>query len=187
VIGVEESGLEHAMSSKAAAGVFVVVLGTTALSVIACAPESVDGAPYSGNGGRAARSKERKNNASNPVMETPGGEATGSTSAAQTQGGALDAGGAAVTPTATTTTTPPPPPPPSCQSPSDQACFDCCLDANPGAGVVENAYDNCLFNCFDDFCADNCDAQHNAQCNGNAGCRAHHACLQANGCFGIGF
>jgi hypothetical protein len=163
-------------------------------AMLGCQPPGVDGTPYGRDRARATAAPDggkSKNNAPSPLRETP--EATGSTSSAQ-QGVSLTDAGAedetAETPTPTPTPPPPPPPtpapPPNCQSYSLSACFGCCLDANPGAITIEDQYDACLYNCFDDVCAYACDNQHAARCNGNAACKSHHTCLQANGCFGPG-
>jgi hypothetical protein len=171
----------------------VCVAGAAA---IACQPPpSIEGTPYGGDepaaSGTGSSNKRSNENAPSPMHDSA------PSSSAQTNAAPVtttDAGTVAPAPTTTaaptaapTTTSPPPAtPPPSCQNADDQLCFFCCLDANPGAVPVEEAYDDCLNGCFDDTCAANCDALHLSQCSASTACTAHHACLQANGCFGPG-
>ena len=160
---------------------------------IGCQPATLDGTPYARSGRRATDDGDDDDGKKTKTKTSPTGEddeATGTTRSAQTQSSPLpDAGTTTPTPapTPTPTPTPTPAPTPSCQSPSGEVCFDCCLGANPGAASLENAFDACLSRCFDDSCAAACEAQHEAQCGASAACRSHHACLEANGCFGLGF
>jgi hypothetical protein len=154
-----------------------------ALAAIACQAPSIEGTPYVGDTPVEAPSGGKK---SSPAPSSSAAdEAQRSTTSAQTRAAPVstnDAGGVTPTPTPTTTAKPPPAQP-SCGGPDLQACFFCCLDANPNAAPVEESYDSCLSSCVDQQCFDDCAAQHATACAASAPCSAHHACLQASGCF----
>jgi hypothetical protein len=174
----------------------VVAAAAFAFALIACsAPVSVDGTPYgnsssSSNGDDTKKPAKKRNTTPAPVndAEDPTADPTQGTASRPSPVSAPTETDPTPTTPAPTATTPPaataPPPPPSCQSSNPDTCFNCCLNANPGAIPLENAYDSCLNNAFSDADVSNCANQHAAQCNGSTDCRSHHACLQANGCLG---
>jgi hypothetical protein len=163
----------------------------TLLTLIACAPPaSYEGTPYGhgiGVGGSSQDDKEQtptttgdrpKTNAPSPTIETPD-PAASQTAAARPS--------ASPVPSAAPTTAPTPrtaPSTPNCQNSNPDACFSCCLQANPDAAGLESSYDACLNNTVDDFGVTQCQNTHASQCNASAACRQHHACLSANGCLG---
>lgn len=145
---------------------------------VACEPASIEGTSY---GGDSAKSTKRRQNAERD--EDPAPTSTPADSAPETTPPPESEDPAP--PPSTPDPEPPPPPPPqqpSCQSANPGTCFNCCINANPGAIALENAFDDCLLGCFDSACDNACRIQHVGQCQNNAACVSHHACLQANDC-----
>jgi hypothetical protein len=159
----------------------------TAIAAIACQAPSIEGTPYAVDT-PAESGDDSKSSAKSAPSANASGEKQAATSSAETRAAPVDTtdgGGVSPTPSTTATTPPATPPPtqPTCSNTDLQQCFFCCLDANPNAVPVEESYDTCLSNCADQTCVNNCAAQHATQCAASAPCSAHHACLQANGCF----
>jgi hypothetical protein len=142
--------------------------------IVACDPPSIEGTPYDNTDAIPTKRTQTQ------PPTSASGEPQGQTSSAETQGASVanNDGGVRGADAA-------PPAAPNCANANVLTCFNCCLNANPDAIPVENAYDNCLDSCAtnDQACTDACRAQHLTNCNANTSCVSHHACLQANGCF----
>jgi hypothetical protein len=155
--------LVHSMDAMAR--VWVLTLSLVG-AVAACMAPSAEGTPYSGTSRLKRKTREvepEKKKDSGVLLDD------GDVEGEDENEGVPDAGVAAARA-------------PSCQSTEARTCFTCCLDANPAATATEDAYDQCLAACGDSACEARCRTDHAARCASEPECKAHHACLEANGC-----